>query len=195
GITNLSSGKMGFAMAQAAAEAAANVIVVVGPSAEPTPANVSRIDVRSAAEMADAALSRIDGADIFIAVAAVADYTPQTSHDRKVKKSNEPLTITLKPTIDILATVASRPNPPFCVGFAAESHDVVKQAEEKRRRKKIALLIANRAQDALGYDTNEVTLLDDDGAHPLPKMEKVTLARRLVSEIAVRLRLPRQFRS
>src|SRR5207248_11189840 len=132
GITNLSSGKMGFALAQAAAEAGANVIVVAGPSAEPTPANVVRVDVRSAAEMAEAVLSRIDGADIFIGVAAVADYTPQTTHERKVKKSNEPLTITLKPTSDILATVASHANAPFCVGFAAESHEVVKLADEKR---------------------------------------------------------------
>src|SRR5437660_6164855 len=187
GITNLSSGKMGFALAQAAAGAGANVIVVAGPSAEATPANVVRVDVRSAAEMADAVLSRIDGADIFVGVAAVADYTPQITHDRKVKKSSEPLTLALRPTVDILATVASRPNAPYCVGFAAESHDVVTQAEEKRRRKKIALLIANRAQDTLGNDTNEVTLLDDAGAHPLPRMGKLALARRLVAEIAERL--------
>ena len=187
GITNLSSGKMGFALAQAAAEAGANVIVVAGPSDEPTPANVVRVDVQSAAEMADAVLSRIDGADIFIGVAAVADYTPQSTHDRKVKKSSEPLTLTLQPTVDILATVASRPNAPYCVGFAAESHDVVTQAEEKRKRKKLPLLIANRAQDALGSDANAVTLLDDDGAHALPKMEKLALARALVSEIAKRI--------
>ena len=186
GITNLSSGKMGFALAQAAAEAGANVIVVAGPSDEPTPANVVRVDVQSAAEMADAVLSRIDGADIFIGVAAVADYTPQSTHDRKVKKSSEPLTLTLQPTVDILATVASRPNAPYCVGFAAESHDVVTQAEEKRKRKKLPLLIANRAQDALGSDANAVTLLDDDGAHALPKMEKLALARALIGEIAKR---------
>jgi phosphopantothenoylcysteine decarboxylase/phosphopantothenate--cysteine ligase len=186
GITNLSSGKMGFALAQAAAEAGANVILVAGPSAEETPADVVRVDVRSAAEMADAVLSRIDGADIFVGVAAVADYAPQIALERKVKKSSEPLTLILKPTVDILATVASRAHAPFCVGFAAESHDVVKQAEEKRRRKKIALLIANRAQDALGSDVNEVTLLDDDGAHPLPKMGKLALARTLIGEIAKR---------
>ena len=187
GITNLSSGKMGFALAQAAAEAGAEVIVVAGPSAEPTPLNVTRVEVRSAAEMANAVLARIDGADIFIGVAAVADYTPKTTQERKLKKSSEPLTLTLQPTIDILATVAARPNAPFCVGFAAESHDVMKHAEEKRRRKKLPLLIANRAQDAMGSDANEVTLLDDAGAHPLPKMEKLELARRLVGEIAQRL--------
>ena len=163
------------------------MIVVAGPSSESTPANVVRVDVRSAAEMADAVLSRIDGADIFIGVAAVADYTPQVTHDRKVKKSNEPLTITLKPTVDILATVASRPNAPFCVGFAAESHDVVTQAEEKRRRKKIPLLIANHAREAMGNDSNEVTLLDDGGAHPVPKMGKLDLARTLIGEIAARI--------
>jgi phosphopantothenoylcysteine decarboxylase/phosphopantothenate--cysteine ligase len=187
GITNLSSGKMGFALAQAAAEAGAEVIVVAGPSAEPTPSNVTRVDVRSAAEMAHAVLTKIDGADIFIGVAAVADYTPKTTQERKIKKSSEPLTLTLQSTIDILATVAARSNAPFCVGFAAESHDVLKHAEEKRRRKKLPLLIANRAQDAMGSDANEVTLLDDAGAHPLPKMEKRALARRLVGEIAQRL--------
>ena len=186
GITNLSSGKMGFALAQAAAEAGAEVIVVAGPSAEPTPLNVTRVEVRSAAEMANAVLARIDGTDIFIGVAAVADYTPKTTQERKLKKSSEPLTLALQPTIDILATVAARPNAPFCVGFAAESHDVMKHAEEKRRRKKLPLLIANRAQDAMGSDANEVTLLDDAGAHPWPKMQKLELARRLVGEIAQR---------
>jgi len=187
GITNLSSGKMGFALAQAAAEAGAEVIVVAGPSHESTPANVTRVDVGSAAEMADAVQKRIEKADLFIAVAAVADYTATTPQARKIKKSNEPLSLTLEPTVDILATVAARSNPPFCVGFAAESQDVVTLAEEKRRRKKVPLVIANRAQDAMGSDANEVTLLDDAGAHPLPKMEKLELARRLVSEVAKRM--------
>jgi phosphopantothenoylcysteine decarboxylase/phosphopantothenate--cysteine ligase len=187
GITNLSSGKMGFALAQAAAEAGAEVTVVAGPSNEATPAGVTRIDVRSAAEMADAVLGKIDDADIFVGVAAVSDYTPKIPHDRKIKKSSEPLALTLQPTVDILATVAARPNAPFCVGFAAESHDVLTLAEEKRRNKKLPLLIANRAQDAMGGDTNEATLLDDAGAQPLPKMEKLELARQLVGEIARRL--------
>ena len=187
GITNLSSGKMGFALAQAAAEAGAEVTVVAGPSNEATPAGVTRIDVRSAAEMAEAVLGKIDDADIFVGVAAVSDYTPRTPQDRKIKKSSEPLALTLQPTVDILATVAARPNAPFCVGFAAESHDVLTLAEEKRRRKKLPLLIANRAQDAMGGDTNEATLLDEAGAQPLPKMEKLELARQLVGEIARRL--------
>ncbi len=187
GITNSSSGKMGFAMAQAAAEAGANVTVVAGPTSLPTPAGVVRIDVTSAAQMAEAVLGRADRADVFIAVAAVADYAPETPSDRKHKKSPAMLTLTLKPTVDILASVAARPNAPYCVGFAAESHDVLGQAEDKRRRKKLPLLVANRVQDALGSDDNEVALLDDGGAHPLPRMDKLALARRLMSEIAQRL--------
>jgi phosphopantothenoylcysteine decarboxylase/phosphopantothenate--cysteine ligase len=97
------------------------------------------------------------------------------------------LTLTLKPTTDILATVAARPDPPFCVGFAAESHDVTDNAEAKRRRKRVPLMVANRAQDAFGADDNEVTLLDDAGVHALPRMDKLALARRLVREIAQRL--------
>ncbi len=187
GITNTSSGKMGFAFAQAAAEAGAKVTMVAGPSHLATPANVGRIDVVSAAEMAEAVLARADSCDVFVAVAAVADYTPETPSEHKLKKRAQPLTLTLKPTVDILATVAARPRPPYCVGFAAESRDVAALAEEKRMRKKLPLLVANRAQDAFGSDVNEVTLLDDAGAHPLPRMDKLALARRLVAEIAKRL--------
>ena len=187
GITNSSSGKMGFALAQACADAGADVTVVAGPSHVVTPANVTRIDVQTAAEMADAVMKRIDATDVFIGVAAVADYTPQTTQPLKIKKSSEPLTLQFKPTVDILATIAALPNGPFCVGFAAESNDVLRYGEEKRRRKKLPLLIANRAQDALGSDENEVTLLDDAGPHPLPRMAKLDLARRLAAEIAKRL--------
>ena len=190
GITNSSSGKMGFALAQAAAEAGAEVTVIAGPSALATPPGVTRVDTTSAAQMAEAVLSRVDRHDVFIGVAAVADYTPEVAHEQKLKKSGDALTLKLKPTLDILATVAARANAPFCVGFAAESHDVERLAEEKRKRKKLPLLIANRAQDALGNDANEVTLLDDAGAHPLPRMDKLSLARRLVVEIAQRLVRP-----
>jgi phosphopantothenoylcysteine decarboxylase/phosphopantothenate--cysteine ligase len=123
-------------------------------------------------------------------VAAVADYAPVEARTVKLKKSEQPLTLTLEPTVDILATVAARAKPPFCVGFAAETNDVNKNGEAKRRRKKLPLLIANRAQDTLGQDHSEVTLLDDNGAHPLPRMNKLALARRLVAEIAERLRAP-----
>jgi phosphopantothenoylcysteine decarboxylase/phosphopantothenate--cysteine ligase len=186
-ITNSSSGKMGFAMARAAAEAGALVTMVAGPTSLPTPANVGRVDVRSTAEMAEAVFARVHNCDIFIAVAAAADYTPVDPHSQKIKKTGAPINVELKPTTDILATVAARPNPPFCVGFAAESQDVVRLAEEKRRRKKLPLIVANRAQDALGSDANEITLLDDEGARRLPSMNKVALARQLVAEIASRL--------
>ena len=188
GITNASSGKMGFAIARAATHAGASVTMIAGPTSLPTPIGVERIDVRSAAQMHDAVIARVDDADVFVAVAAVADYTPKASSERKLKKRDEALTITLEPTVDILASVAARPSPPFCVGFAAESHDVVAYGEEKRRRKKLPLLVANRAQDALGSDDNEVTLLDDRGAHALPRMSKMLLAQRLVEEIAKRLK-------
>jgi phosphopantothenoylcysteine decarboxylase/phosphopantothenate--cysteine ligase len=186
-ITNSSSGKMGFAMAQAAAEAGALVTMVAGPTSLPTPANVGRVDVRSTAEMAEAVFARVDNCDIFIAVAAAADYTPVEPHSQKIKKTGAPTNVELKPTTDILATVGGRPNPPFCVGFAAESEDVVRLAEEKRRRKKLPMIVANKAQDALGSDATAATLIDDTGAHELPKMNKLSLARRLVTEIAQRL--------
>jgi len=188
GITNTSSGKMGFALARAAAEAGARVTLVAGPTALATPAGVERIDVVSAAQMADAVFARVDDSDVFVAVAAVADYRPARVHEQKVKKKAEPMSIALEPTVDILATVAARANAPFCVGFAAESHDVAKLGEEKRRRKKLAMLVANRAQDAMGADDNEVTILDDNGAHALPRMDKLALARRLVGEIAARMK-------
>jgi phosphopantothenoylcysteine decarboxylase/phosphopantothenate--cysteine ligase len=188
GITNASSGKMGFALARAAAEAGADVTLVAGPTSLATPSGVDRIDVVSAAEMAEAVLARVAAQDVFVSVAAVADYRPVQVHEQKVKKANAPMSIALEPTVDILAEVAARKDAPFCVGFAAESHDVVRQGEEKRKRKKLAMLVANRAQDALGADDNEVTILDDRGAHALPRMDKLALARRLCAEIAARLK-------
>lgn len=188
GITNLSSGRMGFAIAQAAMEAGAEVTLVAGPTALATPDGVTRIDVVSTAEMAEAVFARAASSDVFVAVAAPADYAPERREEKKIKKSGAPLALTLKPTVDILATVAARPDAPYCVGFAAESQDVVALASEKRRRKKLPLIVANRAQDALGSADNEVTLIDDASATPLPKMEKLALARRLVAEIARRLK-------
>jgi len=187
GITNTSSGKMGYALAQAAAEAGAAVTLVSGPTALATPAGVTRVDVVSAAQMAAAVAANLAGVDAFIAVAAVADYTPDAPATSKIKKSGTPLTITLKPTVDILASVAARTDAPYCVGFAAETDDVDSNADGKRRRKKLPLIVANRAQDAFGSDENEVTLFDDVGRHPLPRMGKLALARRLVAEIARRL--------
>lgn len=186
-ITNLSSGKMGFSLAQACAEAGANVTLIAGPTAQATPRGVTRIDVTSAADMAAAVDKEVGAAQVFIGVAAVADYTPAKVQASKMKKDGKPVSLALEPTIDILAKVAMRPKPPFCVGFAAETDDVLKNAEAKRRSKKLPLLVANRAQDALGSDQNEVTLLDERGTHALPRMDKLTLARRLVAEIAHRL--------
>jgi phosphopantothenoylcysteine decarboxylase/phosphopantothenate--cysteine ligase len=187
GITNLSSGKMGFALAQAAAEAGASVTMVAGPTTLNTPAGIERIDVVSAGEMSSAVLARVGACDVFVAVAAVADYTPDRASSTKIKKGDAPLTISLKPTVDILATVAARPDAPYCVGFAAESHDVERHAEEKRRRKNIPLIVANYAPDAFGSDRNRVTLIDESGAHPLPTMDKLALARAIVGEIARRI--------
>jgi phosphopantothenoylcysteine decarboxylase/phosphopantothenate--cysteine ligase len=178
---------MGFALAQACAEAGAEVTLIAGPCTLATPARVTRVDVTSASEMAAMVEASVAVCDVFIAVAAVADYTPAETHAMKLKKRDAPLTVTLKPTIDILAAVAARTNPPYCIGFAAETDDVNENAEAKRRRKKVPLVIANRAQDAFGQDQNEVTLLDDSGAHPLPRMDKLALARRLVAEIGQRL--------
>ena len=187
GITNSSSGKMGFALAQACAEAGGVVTMIAGPTTLATPAGVMRENVTSVADMAAAVDAQIASADIFIAVAAVADYTPAGPQGSKIKKSDSVMTLELKPTIDILARAARRPEAPYCVGFAAETDDVTNNAEAKRRRKKVPLLIANRAQDALGNDENEVTLLDDAGSHPLPRMDKLALARVLVAEIAARM--------
>jgi phosphopantothenoylcysteine decarboxylase/phosphopantothenate--cysteine ligase len=187
GLTNLSSGKMGYALAQACAEAGAEVTLVSGPTSLATPAGVRRVDARSAADMASAVAARVARADIFIAVAAVADYAPAKAHASKLKKTRAPLTLQLTPTVDILARVAARPKPPFCVGFAAETNEVNTNAEAKRRKKKVPLIIANRAQAAFGQDDNEVALIDAKGVHPLPRMGKLALARRLVAEIAVRV--------
>jgi phosphopantothenoylcysteine decarboxylase/phosphopantothenate--cysteine ligase len=192
GLTNRSSGKMGFALARAAAQAGAEVTLIAGPVALPTPAGVTRIDVVNAQEMADAVFARIDHAvnraELFIGVAAVADYAPAASAEQKLKKeTNETLMLTLRPTIDILAELAKRAPQVFRVGFAAESQDIAALGEAKRQRKNLPLLIANRAQDAINADDNEVILLDDDGAHPLPRMDKPLLARRLIEEIARRL--------
>lgn len=193
-ITNHSSGKMGYALAQACADAGAQVTLVTGPTHLAAPYAVNRVNVTSAAQMLAAVEADIDDADIFIAVAAVADYRPANSAEQKIKKTDSGLTIKLEPTVDILAKIAKRTGkngkPPFCVGFAAESEKVEHYGAEKRARKGIPLLIANHAQSAFGSDENEVTLIDETGAigaKRLPRMNKLALARALVGEIAVRI--------
>ena len=185
-ITNNSSGKMGYAVAQAAADAGASVILVSGPTALPAPVGVTRIDVKTARQMFEAVKSHVIGADAFIAVAAVADYHVREYSEKKLKKDERHpgLTLDLAQNPDILAWVAKQPGAPFCVGFAAESHDVLVNAEAKRKRKGIPLLVANKAQDAFGSDDNEITLIDDAGRHPLPRGSKSELSRQLIAHLA-----------
>lgn len=188
-ITNTSSGKMGYAVAQAAADAGATVCLVSGPTALATPAGVTRIDVKTARDMFEAVKAQVSGAEIFIAVAAVADYHVKQYSEKKLKKEERHpgLTLELAQNPDILAWVASQSGAPFCVGFAAESHDLIQNAEAKRKRKGIPLLVANQAQDAFGRDDNEITLIDDAGRHALPRGSKGSLAQALVKHIAAML--------
>ena len=184
GITNRSSGKMGYAIANAALAAGAQVTLVSGPTALVAPAAARVIAVESAAEMFAAVKAHAAAADIFISVAAVADYRVEAPSAQKMKKSDEKLELRLVPNPDILAWVAAQPRPPFCVGFAAESERLHEFAEEKRRRKKLPLLAANLAQNAIGADDNELTLFDDAGTHTLPRASKTVLARQLIDHIA-----------
>jgi phosphopantothenoylcysteine decarboxylase/phosphopantothenate--cysteine ligase len=186
GITNSSSGKMGYAVAAAAAELGAEVVLVTGPTALTPPEGCAVVQVKSAAQMLEAVKSALPGTHLFFAVAAVADYTPEAPSLQKIKKSQQNLTITLVPTVDILGYVAGLPKPPFCVGFAAESENLEAYAEAKRRAKKIPLIAGNLAQRALGSDDNELVLFDDEGNHPLPMASKTVLARQLLDH-AIRL--------
>jgi phosphopantothenoylcysteine decarboxylase/phosphopantothenate--cysteine ligase len=191
GITNLSSGKMGFAIARAAAEAGAQVSLVAGPVHLPTPGGVQRVDVLSARQMHDAVLPRAEGADVFIATAAVADWRPAAESERKIKKdgSGRVPAFEMTENPDILAAVARLPaeRRPYCVGFAAESHDIVEHAREKRLRKGVPLIVANHGPATFGRDDNALILLDDAGQVELPRADKLTLARALVADIARRL--------
>ena len=187
GITNTSSGKMGFALARACADAGADVLLVAGPTSQPTPWGVGRIDVLSALDMRSAVMDTIATRDIFIAVAAVADYRPAAAAEHKIKKSGDGFGIELVPNPDILAEVAALPSAPFCVGFAAESRNLAEYAEGKRVKKKLALVVGNLVSDALGSDNNAVTLFDAAGAHPLPEADKLTVARGIVDHIATLL--------
>jgi phosphopantothenoylcysteine decarboxylase/phosphopantothenate--cysteine ligase len=184
GITNLSSGKMGFAVAQAAAEAGAEVTVVAGPTPLPAPPGVARIDVTTAREMYDAVMARAKAADVFIGVAAVADYHVVQPKAHKMKKGDGPPSLQLAENPDILAAVAALQKAPFCVGFAAETENLVENAQAKRRKKKIPLLAANLAHEAFGRADNALTLFDDAGKHELERAPKIVLARRLVAHIA-----------
>jgi len=184
GITNLSSGKMGYAIARAALEMGAEVTLISGQTSLTPPRGANVVKITSSQQMLAAVMANLMGKDVFIAVAAVADYYVLNPSEQKIKKDAHILTLELAPNPDILANVVNLPDPPFCVGFAAESENLIEYAEHKRRRKNLPLLAANLIQDAFGGDESELVLLDDKGAHPLPRAPKITLARQLLRHLA-----------
>ena len=193
GITNLSSGKMGFAIARAAREAGADVTLVAGPVHLPTPRGVRRLDVKSAQNMLETVVQQAQAAHIFIATAAVADWRPATPSAQKIKKDGSGQTPTLGfvENPDILATVAQSPRAQsgslFCVGFAAESHDLLTHATAKRVRKGVPLLVGNIGPATFGQDDNALLLVDAQGHRELPRASKRVLAQQLITDIAARL--------
>ena len=194
GISNLSSGKMGFAIARSAREAGADVTLVAGPVSLPTPRGVARIDVVSARDMLAATLSVADRADLFIATAAVADWRPASALARKIKKdgSGHVPELQFVENPDILATVARSARAVdgalFCVGFAAESHDLEAHAQAKRLRKGVPLLVGNIGPATFGADDNALLLVDAHGSRELQRASKLVLARLLIGEITQRMR-------
>jgi len=192
GITNLSSGKMGFAIARAAAEAGADVTLVAGPVHLATPRGVRRIDVTSAQQMYDAVLPVAPAHSVFVATAAVADWRPAKMNEHKIKKDGKKLapSFELTENPDILAAVARLPagQRPWCVGFAAESHDLARHARDKLERKGVPLVVGNLGPATFGRDDNTLLLVDAEGERELPSGDKLTLARELVREIATRLK-------
>lgn len=191
GITNLSSGRMGFAVARACRQAGAEVVVVAGPSAQPTPMGVRRIDVTTAEQMHRAVMGQLDAGrfDVFVAVAAVADWRVANYSASKLKKSEggAPPALEFAQNPDILATVARRPDAPWCVGFAAESEDLQANGAAKREKKGVPLLVGNIGHETFGRDENELLLIDAAGSRRLPRASKDSLAAELVAEIATRL--------
>jgi phosphopantothenoylcysteine decarboxylase/phosphopantothenate--cysteine ligase len=192
GLTNLSSGKMGFAIARAAHEAGAQVTLVAGPVSLPTPRGVRRIDVRSAHDMQQTLLPLSEQASIFVSAAAVADWRPAQVVDQKIKKdgSGEVPSLAFVENPDILAGIAAslraKSGALFCVGFAAESHDLLAHAQAKRARKGVPLLVGNIGPDTFGQDDNALLLVDAKGSTELTRGPKLQLARQLVAEIARR---------
>ena len=191
GFTNSSSGKMGFSLARACVEAGAEVTLVAGPVSLATPRGVRRVDVQSAWQMREAVMQALPGQQVFIGVAAVADYRPRQVAPQKIKKSASSLTVELEANPDILAEVAALPDAPFCVGFAAESRDLATYAEGKRVAKNLPLVVGNLVQDGLGGDSNAVTLFDAAGAHVLPPADKTEVARGIVAHVAALMEKPR----
>ena len=189
GITNLSSGKMGFAIARAAQEAGAEVTLVAGPVHLATPRHVRRIDVQSAQQMFDAVLPLAKGQDVFVATAAVADWRPAALAERTIKKDGQGGLpgFDWVENPDILAAVARLVDRPYCVGFAAESHDLAFHAREKLVRKNVPLVVGNLGPATFGRDDNSLLLVDAQGERALATADKLSLARELVREIADRL--------
>ncbi|PJB42484.1 MAG: bifunctional phosphopantothenoylcysteine decarboxylase/phosphopantothenate--cysteine ligase CoaBC [Comamonadaceae bacterium CG_4_9_14_3_um_filter_60_33] len=193
GITNLSSGKMGFAVARAAREAGATVTLVAGPVSLPTPLGVKRIDVKSALDMLAAVTAHEPQAGIFIATSAVADWRPTEASASKIKKdgSGQPPALQFVENPDILATLAQsqrgKSRALYCVGFAAESHDLLANAQAKRQRKGVPLLVGNIGPDTFGQDDNALLLIDETGTRELSRDSKLSLARKLIAEIANRI--------
>ncbi len=187
GITNHSSGMMGYALAQAAIEAGAAVTLVSGPTHIAKPERAKVVDTVSALDMHAAVMAEIDEQDLFIGVAAVADYRPADAAEQKIKKNADEMTITMVKNPDILAEVAGRDNAPFCVGFAAETNDVAAYARGKLERKKLDLIAANHvggSDTGFGVPDNAITLISKNSIIELPKQSKTALARELISEIA-----------
>ena len=184
-VSNRSSGKMGFAVAQAAREAGATVVLVAGPVSLPTPAGVARVDVESAADMLAAVLRELPGTDIFISTAAVADYRPTRAAEQKIKKTAESLELAMERTADVLATVAARADRPYAVGFAAETESVEQNARTKLMKKNLDMIAANEVghDKAFDCDDNQLIVLSRNGRHELPRAGKLTLARGLIALI------------
>lgn len=188
GITNRSSGKMGYALARAARAAGAEVTLISGPTALTAPLGVRCLPVMTAAEMYAAVMREVTGQHVFIAVAAVADWHVANASAHKLKKHDgKPPALQFAPNPDILASVASLPSPPYCVGFAAESDNLLAHGAAKRDHKRVPLLVGNIGPDTFGQDDNELVLFDVNGHEVLPRASKETLAIRLISEIARRL--------
>ncbi len=195
-LSNHSSGKMGYALAEAAAEAGAKTILISGPTQLKTPPRVQRIDVTSAQQMFDASMAAADSCDVFIAAAAVADYRPAQAAPQKLKKgADESITLTLVKNPDIVANVAALPKRPFTVGFAAESENLLDYGRAKLVHKKLDLVIANNISDSrIGFnsDDNAVTVIDEHSSHELSQRSKQQLARELIALIARKVTAPTQ---
>lgn len=183
-ITNLSSGKMGYAIAQAASDMGAEVTLVSGATHLEAPLGVTKISAESADTMYQAVMKNIGQQDIFISVAAVADYSVTHTSTEKIKKGESSLTVELKRNKDILTEVSSLPNAPFCVGFAAESENLIEHASQKRIAKKLPLIVANLVSESMGSEEASVTLLDDKGIHPLQRADKSTLAHEILAHLS-----------